>query len=176
MKDYSKFKILLEIVSKIDNNIAQSSATMSPFATMRQINFKWVFLAILKLSIPEGWYHNKWHIQPQIKTPASLEGCFNTFKVLKYFWKCVQRSRKSLRASVIMKAKMHGALRAYQAHWAKHFSAHPHNYSCPFTDEKAEAEVAVNTPPRKTQPEAKPRNSKARALPLLYAELWFSHL
>lgn len=54
MKDYSKFKILLEIVSKIDNNIAQSSATMSPFATMRQINFKWVFLAILKLSIPEG--------------------------------------------------------------------------------------------------------------------------
>ena len=98
---------------------------MSPFTIRRQINFKWVLTAILKLTIPKDWYQNKWYIQLQIKkSSGSPEGHFNTFKVLKYFWKCV-RCRRSFRTSVIIKAKRYWALKAYQTHYAKRFLLNP---------------------------------------------------
>lgn len=98
---------------------------MSPFTIRRQINFEWVLTAILKLTIPEGWYQSKWYIQLQIKkSSGSPEGHFNTFKVLKYFWKCVQ-CRRSFITSVIIKAKRYWALKAYQTHYAKHFLLNP---------------------------------------------------
>lgn len=158
---------------------------MSPFTIRRQINFEWVLTAILKLTIPEGWYQSKWYIQLQIKkSSGSPEGHFNTFKVLKYFWKCVQ-CRRSFITSVIIKAKRYWALKALckadtlckalltespnpQDYFIRRF------YSCYFTDEKAEAEWTQNTLPKKTQPESKSRNSKARALPLLGWALVFS--
>lgn len=77
-----------------------------------------------------------------------------------------------LRASVITKAKMDWALRAYQMCYVKHFSLNSHNYFmhrfyyCYFTDEKAEAEWALNTHPTKHH-----QNLNAGIPSYLYGEL-----
>ena len=90
------------------------------------------------------------------KSSGSLEGHFNTFKVLKYFWKNVQCSGRSFWTSVIIKAMRFGTLRVYQTCYAKHFLPSPQDYcmhrfySHYFTDERAEAEWALNTLPKQT--------------------------
>lgn len=133
---------------------------------MREINFRWVLRAILKLFIPKGWYHNKRYVHLQIrKSPGSLEDHFNILKALKYS-ESVYGTAGVLRTSVVIKAKRCWAVRAYQTYYAQHFLANPwiltttlcvSSTLCYFIDKKVEAEWALNTLPRKTQPESKSR-------------------